>query len=340
MKDAHDLFLSPSTDSYDFREKYSQTVDGYRRYRALRTALDVELFDILTRPMTASEIAEQGFDRDMIQLLCDLLVEMGYLGKEGERYVDTEESALYMNSGSPLFLGTTYDLLDDSLRSWDLLVPTLRDGRGHYTPMPNRFHYSMTAFGYFSKGGFIASMMDFMDSVGIRKGSRILDVAGGHGLYSVAMRSRYPDCDITYFDREVGAEVARSFFKEYDTDIPIITGDYFTGRIPGGFDILLSSFNESACKPELVKKMRDALNPGGMVFLRRYHIIVQDPLERLLQTNCMRTGDGKFTRSPRGQDPEEYEEFERRMKENGFVLVRMLRADNGTEFKAYVLKED
>lgn len=41
--DFQDSFVRPSTDSYDFREKYMHTLDGLREYNVLREAMRPKL---------------------------------------------------------------------------------------------------------------------------------------------------------------------------------------------------------------------------------------------------------------------------------------------------------
>jgi hypothetical protein len=337
MKPTEDLFIMPEIDSYDFRETFQNVADGYRRYKCLTAALETKLFDHLNDWKGADELEGCGFDRDVAVLVCDILTEMGYLECRGGRYRDTYGAGTYMVSTSPLYLGRTFVMIDDGLGNCDRIAEALKEGRGKCEPVPDRFYHSMTAFGDFSKGGFIRDLMDFIEDSDIPDGCSVLDVAGGHGLYSVALQSRFPNAKVYYFDRPDGARVARDSFDRYDIDIPILTGDYYAGEIPGKYDVLVSSFNDSACKPVLAEKLRNALNEGGMAILRRYSITVLDPLERTLQANVCRGKDAPFRRGPRGQTAEEHEEFESAMASCGFVRVRRQSLDNGTEMTVYRL---
>ena len=338
MKDTSDLFIKPEEDSYDFRERYSEIADGYRRYMILRGALRLRLFDHMTELSSAEEISERaGTDPGMTELVCRSLAEMGFAEEICGKFRNTESSSLYMNSSSGLFLGSSFGLIDGSLKIWESLEDAVRLGNTPYSESPDRFYRSMTAFGHFSKGGFIAELADFIEDGWMLPGMTLTDVAGGHGLYCVALGSRYPHLKIRYFDRPAGAEVARDTFREYGTGFEILTGDYYSGAIPGGNDIIVSSFNDSACKPELVSKLRDALNPGGLIIIRRYVIEVTDPTERVIQANISRPEGAPLRTGRRGQPPEEREKFENEMKKAGFVAIKREKTNKGTEMAAYRL---
>ncbi|MBR4226345.1 MAG: hypothetical protein IKM91_00490 [Candidatus Methanomethylophilaceae archaeon] len=336
MKDVDGLFIRPGEDSFDFRERYSRIADGYRRYMILRGALETRLFDFMAEPSTAEEISERaGTDQLMTELVCEALTEMGFVEKAGGRFRSTDSSSLYMDSGSELYLGTSFDLIDASLRSWDSFEDAVRDGNTPYREDPDRFYRSMTAFGWFSKGGFIAELMDFIEDDWMLPGMRLLDVAGGHGLYCVAIKSRYPSLEVRYFDRKAGARVAADTFSEYGADVEILAGDYYAGEIPGGNDIVVSSFNDASCKPELVPKLRRALNPKGLAIVRRYVMEVQDPVERVIQANISRPEGSPFWTGRRGQPQEALESYDEAMEDAGMAAVKRERTANGTEMVAY-----
>ena len=335
MKPTDDLFIEPEEDSYDFRERYQKAADGYRRYAVLHTALEMGLFGHMKDWKRPEDLANSGFDPEITSLVCGILCDMGFLDEENGKYRNTNGTSYYMDPSSPLYLGRTFRMIDEGLESFSDLSKAIKNGNVEPKPDENRFLRSMTAFGDFSKGGFIRELMDYMGKLEFPDGTSILDVAGGHGLYSVAIKSTCPSCNVTYFDRFEGAEVARRFFRSYEADIPIVVGDYYKGDIPGVYDVLVSSFNDSACKPELVPKLHSAVRPGGLVILRRYYITVTDPLERTLQTNIHRPCDKPVSKGPRGQSPEEYAEFEKAMSVNGFILEDRQTKTNGTQISLY-----
>src|SRR4249919_4082742 len=87
------------------------TVQGYQRVYALKAAVDLDLFTAIAKGShTAAEIAgacsaaERG-----VRILCDALVVMGFLTKAGNRYALTPDTAFFLDSRSPAYLGLALD---------------------------------------------------------------------------------------------------------------------------------------------------------------------------------------------------------------------------------------
>ena len=130
----------------------------------LRAALDARLFDFMTVPEKAEYIARRaGTDPEMTGLVCDALVGMGFAERIGNTYRNTDSANHYLVSVSGLSLKHTYDMIHGGLESWGHIGDALRDGNYRVPEDPDRFYRSMTAFGEFSKGGFIAVLMNFIE---------------------------------------------------------------------------------------------------------------------------------------------------------------------------------
>src|ERR1051326_4644905 len=89
------------------------TVQGYQRVYALKAAVDLDLFTAIAKGNhTAAEIgracnaAERG-----VRILCDALVVMGFLTKAGNRYSLTSDTAFFLDSRSPAYLGLAFKFL-------------------------------------------------------------------------------------------------------------------------------------------------------------------------------------------------------------------------------------
>ena len=72
----------------------------------------------------------------------------------------------------------------------------------------------------------------------------------------------------------------------------MISGDFYTDVIRGGYDAIFSSFNQSCSDPELIPKLVDALNPSGDLVLRRFKDSSSKQALKTLEWNFV-TFDGK-----------------------------------------------
>ena len=101
----------------------------------------------------------------------------------------------------------------------------------------------------------------------------VLDVGGGHGLHAINFCHRYPDLSATILDwpqtREMA--VANIAAEGMDKRVSFQEGDFFTDDLGSGYDVaLLFSIIHAYLSEkniELVQKVSDALNPGGLIVI-------------------------------------------------------------------------
>jgi len=89
------------------------TLFGYQRSGALKTAIELEIFTLIdTGAKTAAEIASRCNAAERgIRILCDYLTTIGLLTKSGGSYGLTPESAAFLSKQSRAYLGTTMRFL-------------------------------------------------------------------------------------------------------------------------------------------------------------------------------------------------------------------------------------
>ena len=113
--------------------------------------------------------------------------------------------------------------------------------------------------------------------------SRLLDVGGGTGIYSIAWLQKHPELHATVWDRPEVLKVAREFAEEFGVSdrLETLSGDMFTDPIPRGFDvILLSNILHDWDVPEcrsLVARCAEALSSGGRLII--HDVYLNDALD-------------------------------------------------------------
>lgn len=105
----------------------------------------------------------------------------------------------------------------------------------------------------------------------IDEGSRVLDVACGHGR--IANRLAASGATVTGIDRsEFFLERARADALERGVDVHYELGDMRELSFPGEFDVVVSWFtafgyhDDETCR-DILQRMHDALEPGGRLIL-------------------------------------------------------------------------
>jgi SAM-dependent methyltransferase len=103
--------------------------------------------------------------------------------------------------------------------------------------------------------------------------TRLLDIAGGTGVFGLAYLQRYPDLKVTVLELPRVAEVAKEYAAAYDMTgrMECLDCDMFTDDFPAGVDaVLLSNVLHDWDVPEcryLLRKACAALRPGGRLIV-------------------------------------------------------------------------
>jgi 2-polyprenyl-3-methyl-5-hydroxy-6-metoxy-1,4-benzoquinol methylase len=267
----------PSSATPPTPERIFQTLNAYQNTAALRGAIDLDLFTaIADGAVTAPAIAArcQASERGT-RILCDYLVIMGFLTKEGNEYGLTQESEIFLNQHSPAYLGTTARFLNSSYlmdASQDIAETvrrgtTLLGGQGSMDPE----HPMWVEFARSMMPMMFPAAEEIAKIVGAEQGEkwRVLDIAAGHGVFGAAIAKHNPNAEVTAVDWQsvlaVAQETAEHFgiADRYHT----LPGSAFEVDYGTGYDLVLFTnffhhFDPPTCEV-LMKKALAAMNEGG-----------------------------------------------------------------------------
>jgi ubiquinone/menaquinone biosynthesis C-methylase UbiE len=137
-----------------------------------------------------------------------------------------------------------------------------------------------------------------------KKGSRILDIAGGSSIFGMTILSRDPTAEVTQLDWPNVNSVARDLNRRRGLQgkIRFIDGEFHSASVESDYyDLVLASnfcrFESPAGNQELFKKAYAALKPGG-------RLVVNDFLpneERTGPTFALRFSVYTLTHTPEGE---------------------------------------
>ena len=103
--------------------------------------------------------------------------------------------------------------------------------------------------------------------------TRLLDVAGGSGIYACAVVAKHPHLEATVFEKPPVDGVACKAIEKrnFENRVSVIAGDMLKQELPPGFDLhlisnVLHDWDELIVKELLAKSFR-ALKPGGMLVI-------------------------------------------------------------------------
>lgn len=263
----------PERDPDPFLDSFTGLVAA----RAVTTAAMLGVFDSLHEsPASAPELAERlGLDPLGADTLLTALGTLGYVGEADGRFRNepVAERQLVRGSGESIatFVGAQGDLHWQVL---DLLPDAVRSGRPY--AMHEERRDDPERWEAYIRGLYEISRPEHPANaalVPVEDPSKMVDVAGGHGAFSMAMCDRHPGLRATVLDLPPSAAVGRRIVEEsgYADRIDFREGDVFEAGLGEGLDVV-SVFNLAHHLPEernreLCRMAREALRPGGCLVI-------------------------------------------------------------------------
>ena len=245
--------------------------------RALTTAVVLGVFDALhEQPATPAELAVAlGLDPLGADTLLTTLATLGYVETDGDlvRNAPVSEEQLVRSSPDSIatFVGEQADLHWEALA---LLPDAVRDGRAYAMheerrDEPARWDAYIRGLHEISRHEHDANVA----LVPVEDPRLLVDVAGGHGAFSMAMCRRHPHLRATVIDLPPAAAVGRRIVQEecYADRVSFREGDVFEVGLGERADVV-SAFNLIHHLPaerdrELCRMARASLRPGGCLVI-------------------------------------------------------------------------
>src|SRR3990172_801386 len=252
---------------------------GAQAFRAVGVAVKLGVFEALSGgPLTAAEAARQieASERGTA-LLLDALEALGYVKKQDGRYVNTPMTVKWLLRHSPTSLAGGIPFFDSMVFDrWGHLDESIRRGK---PAVCGSEWLDQHPGGYrIYEQGMIAVARMTADEVIAKvklahSARRLLDVGGGHGLYSIRFCHRYQGLSATIFDLPPAVEVARETIAAEDMGgrVTAQAGDVWIDDFDTGYDVVLLFNLIHAYLPdknvELLRKVSGALHRGGRIVI-------------------------------------------------------------------------
>ncbi len=258
-------------------ELFFQTLNSYQRTAALKAAIELDVFTAVGEgARTPSELAARCKASERgTRILCDYLVIIGFLTKEGGSYGLTPDAAVFLDRRSPAYMGGVTEFL---------LSPMLTDG---YKDLAAVVRAGTTQMG---EGGTVAPenpiwvkfaramvpmMMPAAQQIAqvLNEGGgrelKVLDIAAGHGMFGITIARENPRARVVAIDWPNVLTVAKGNAERagvadrYTT----IEGSAFDADFGAGYDVVLLTnflhhFDPPTCET-LLRKVHASLAEGG-----------------------------------------------------------------------------
>jgi ubiquinone/menaquinone biosynthesis C-methylase UbiE len=250
---------------------------GLLAYQALASAHELGIFTALTGgassvPELAAQLQVQ--ERGLVALL-DALEALGYVEVRDGRYrnstmtqkwllgdqdFDADALLLFWNAASRDFSPHMAEVIRSGERPFDFYEWV------EAKPERSAAYQRMLMMNANMGGADVIKHLDLPDGA-----TRLLDVGGGHGTYTVLMCQKYPQLQGAILDDFAGLETGRNLVQENELQerITLQKGDMFASDWGKNYDMILL-FNvlhqfDLEAGTELLNKAYHALKPGGQV---------------------------------------------------------------------------
>lgn len=241
--------------------------------RILMSALDLGVFDLLDDFRSPAEVAQRlNTHPANTRRFLDGLATMDLLEKRHGLYRNLPDTTHFLKRGTPLYLG-------DLLRfSWGLCVDPLKDLpkllREGPAPGPGMEDENLwaeatrsnAAWAFGEMGRMMAGIVSELD--GFPGFARMLDLGGGHGIFTLYFVQAHPSMTGVVFDRPAITRATREFIEAYGMGerVGIAAGNYLTDDLGSGYDLIWASSTLNFARQELdslLTKIYAALRPAG-----------------------------------------------------------------------------
>ena len=256
---------------------FFETLNAYQRTAALKGALELDLFTAIGEGATTAQAAAKrcAASERGTRTLCNYLVIIGFLTKEGNHYGLTLDSATFLDRRSPAYIGAAAKFLGSPMLTdgfKDIAAAVRKGGtvlgeEGTVTPNnPIWVEFAHSMVGMMTLPAELIAKL-----VGIADGGKkkVLDIAAGHGIFGITLAKHNPKVEVVAVDWPNVLEVAKDNAKKagVESRFSTIPGSAFEVDYGTGYDLILLTnflhhFDQPTCE-KLLKKVHAALAAGG-----------------------------------------------------------------------------
>ncbi|MDQ7785196.1 MAG: class I SAM-dependent methyltransferase [Desulfomonilaceae bacterium] len=262
------LLDSPSPDVGHLYAFMADCSRKFKEFCVLSVAVEKGLFDVLEHQHGVEHVSDElGVQSSMTEDLCQILCDAGFLERTDNGYRNSDTSRVFLRKESHLFQGEVIKNLQYGFKLWEQLGHVWENGPLMMNPgeffANNHFMSSLKAqilTGELQRTtAVVAGLPEFSEA------RRILDLGGGHGLYCVALCEGHPRIEGTVLDTPEMRPYAEAMFAKHSVaNVRFREGDLFGDDFGRDYDIVLLYYNPAGKNAEVLRKIHQALKPGGL----------------------------------------------------------------------------
>jgi SAM-dependent methyltransferase len=248
----------------------------------VQAAVQLDLFTALAESSRTEEQLAAGLGCDLraLRMLVTALVALEFLERREEAVAAPPGVLTFLARTSPEYLGFIIRHQAHIMPAWTKLAESVRGGG------PSRARSSIHTQDDEEREAFLMGMFNvarqqaetIAQGLDLTGRSRLIDVGGGPGTYSVYFCLRNPGLTATVFDLPGSERFARGVVERYGLGdrIEFTGGDFLRDELPKGQDVAWLSQVLHGEGPEnaarLVKNAAGCLRSGGLLCIQEFVI--------------------------------------------------------------------
>ncbi len=251
---------------------------GFQPACVLAAGAELDVFSALTdKSMTADELAAQSqANPRAMAMLTDALTAMELLTKQDDRYALAPGVAEVLTEAASQSALAMVRHQANCLRSWAQLAKVVRAGeRAERTASIRGPQADLAAFIEAMNEISRSIAPELVEAIGPPPFTRLLDVGGGPGTWTIAFLRAQPDATATLFDLPDVIPIGRKHIVEAGLEdrVELVAGDFDVDeKLPAGADLAwvgaIVHMNSRQENRSLFAKVHAALVAGGRILIR------------------------------------------------------------------------
>jgi hypothetical protein len=258
-------------------QRFITAVEGFQKTAIVKAGVELGVFTAIAeghRTIGALSKHCKASERGL-RILCDVLCVQEFLTKQGDEYGLTPDSAAFLDSRSPDYIGIVTEFL---------LAPAVVEGFSKLTDAVRKGGTAVADAGTVAPDhpawvGFARGMAPFMADAAkalpklvdpdAKRPLKILDLAAGHGLYGIEFLKHHPQSKVVALDWAAVVAVASENARRYGVADrhSTIAGSAFDADWGTDYDVVLNTnfihHFDAETNERLMRKVHAALVDGG-----------------------------------------------------------------------------
>jgi SAM-dependent methyltransferase len=212
-----------------------------------------------------------------VRMLCDALVSLGLLERNGGLYANSELARNFLISTSPQSQSALVQHAARLYERWGRLYDVVKTG----SPLDERagdprLLGSEVDFARAMASSGALHAQETVDKLNLVQARHMLDLGGGPGIYAIEFARRFPQLHVVVFDREQTVKVAEENIRKAGLSqrVTVRAGDLFRDDFSGAYDFIWVSnivhAYSAADNQRLIAKAAQALVCRGQLCVKDF----------------------------------------------------------------------